>query len=55
MNYLLEGHTVASNIIKGNSKEISYPPMPTVVFTLPTIASVGYTEPKRKSWITIFG
>ena len=45
---VLEGHTVASNIIKGNSKEISYPPMPTVVFTLPTMASVGYTESKAK-------
>ena len=45
---VLEGHTVASNIIKGNSKEISYPPMPTVVFTLPTMASVGYTERKAK-------
>ncbi|WP_121665205.1 dihydrolipoyl dehydrogenase family protein [Mesonia aquimarina] len=45
---VLEGHTVASNIIKGNSKEISYPPMPTVVFTLPTMASVGFTELKAK-------
>ena len=45
---VLEGHTVASNIIKGNSKEISYPPMPTVVFTLPTMASVGCTESKAK-------
>lgn len=45
---VLEGHTVASNIIKGNYKEISYPPMPTVVFTLPTMASVGYTEAKAK-------
>ena len=44
----MEGHTVASNIIKGNSKEISYPPMPTVVFTLPTMASVGYSESKAK-------
>lgn len=46
---VLEGHTVASNIIKGNSKEISYPPMPTVVFTLPTMASVGYSESKAKA------
>lgn len=45
---VLEGHTIASNIIKGNHKEISYPPMPTVVFTLPTMASVGYTEAKAK-------
>jgi glutathione reductase (NADPH) len=45
---VLEGHTVASNIIKGNHKKISYPPMPTIVFTLPTMASVGYTESKAK-------
>ena len=41
---VLEGHTVASNIIKGNYKKISYPPMPTVVFTLPSMASVGLSE-----------
>ena len=41
---VLEGHIVASNIIKGNNKKVSYPPMPTVVFTLPTMASVGLNE-----------
>lgn len=45
---VLEGHTVASNIIKGDHKKISYPPMPTVVFTLPTMASVGFTESKAR-------
>lgn len=45
---VLEGHTVASNIIKGNQKKIKYPPMPTVVFTLPTMASVGYNELEAK-------
>ncbi len=45
---VLEGHTVSSNIIKGNHKEISYPPMPTVVFTLPTMASVGINEIEAK-------
>ena len=45
---VLEGHTVASNIIKSNHKKINYPPMPTVVFTLPTMASVGYTEAEAK-------
>lgn len=45
---VLEGHTVASNIIKGNHKKISHPPMPTVVFTLPIMASVGLTESKAK-------
>lgn len=45
---VLEGHTAASNIIKGNSKEVNYPPMPTVVFTLPSMASVGLNEKKAK-------
>lgn len=45
---VLEGHIVASNIIKGNHKKVSYPPMPTVVFTLPTMASVGYSELEAK-------
>lgn len=41
---VMEGHIVSSNIIKGNSKKVEYPPMPTVVFTLPTMASVGISE-----------
>ena len=45
---VMEGHILASNIIKGNKKEVSYPPMPTVVFTLPTMASVGLTEKQAK-------
>lgn len=45
---VLEGHVVASNIIKGNHKKVSYPPIPTVVFTLPTMASVGYNELEAK-------
>ena len=45
---VLEGHTLASNIIKGNKKEVDYPPMPTVVFTIPTMASVGLTEKQAK-------
>jgi len=46
---VLEGHVLASNLIQGNKKEVSYPPMPTVVFTLPTMASVGLTEKQAKS------
>ncbi|EAR16206.1 MULTISPECIES: dihydrolipoyl dehydrogenase family protein [Robiginitalea] len=45
---VLEGHVVASNIIKGNKKKVSYPPMPSVVFTLPTMATVGLLEDKAK-------
>lgn len=39
-----EAHIVASNIVKGNTKEISYPPIPSVAFTIPHLASVGLTE-----------
>ena len=45
---VLEGHVVASNIIKGNKKKVSYPPMPSVVFTLPTMATVGLLEDDAK-------
>lgn len=46
---VMEGHIVASNIIKGNKKKVSYPPMPSVVFTLPTMAAVGLTEAEAKT------
>ena len=45
---VLEGQVVASNIIKGNKKKVSYPPMPSVVFTLPTMATVGLLEDDAK-------
>lgn len=41
---VMEGHIVASNIVKGNNKKPGYQAIPSVVFTLPTMASVGYTE-----------
>jgi len=41
---VLEGHTAADNIINGPKNKINYPPIPTVVFTLPTLAAVGLTE-----------
>ncbi len=43
---VMEGHIVASNIVKGNSKKPDYSAIPTVVFTLPTMASVGLSEQK---------
>lgn len=46
---VMEGHIVASNILKGNSKEADYSGIPTVVFTLPTMASVGLTEEEAKA------
>lgn len=46
---VMEGHILASNIIKGNKKKVSYPPMPSVVFTLPTLAAVGLTEKEARA------
>ena len=40
----MEGHAVAANIIRGNSKVPNYSEMPSAVFTLPTLSSVGLTE-----------
>ncbi|UFH52966.1 NAD(P)/FAD-dependent oxidoreductase [Spirosoma sp. KNUC1025] len=39
-----EGNIVASNILKGNQKTYSDDPVPTTVFTVPSMASVGLTE-----------
>lgn len=44
-----EGYVVSENILKGNSKKISFPVIPSVVFTLPNMASVGYSEEEAKS------
>ncbi|MDX5422205.1 MAG: NAD(P)/FAD-dependent oxidoreductase [Hymenobacteraceae bacterium] len=43
-----EGHFLAANLIKGNSKKVNYPEIPTVVFTIPPLASVGLTERQAK-------
>lgn len=43
---VMEGHIVASNITKGNTKKPDYTAISTVVFTLPTMASVGLSEGK---------
>ena len=43
---VMEGHIAASNIVKGNTKKPDYAGIPTVVFTLPTMASVGLSEKK---------
>jgi glutathione reductase (NADPH) len=44
-----EGHQVAGNILKGNEKVPDYSEMPTVVFTNPSLASVGLTEEMAKA------
>jgi len=40
----MESHVVASNLLKGNHRKPDYNAIPTVVFTIPTIASVGMKE-----------
>lgn len=44
-----EAHVVASNIIKGNNKEAEYPLIPSVVFTVPHLASVGLDESQAQA------
>ncbi len=46
---VMEGHIVASNILNENKKQADYNAIPTVVFTLPTMASVGLTEEEANS------
>ncbi len=46
---VMEGHILASNLINGNNKVLEHKAIPTVVFTLPTMASVGITEAAAKS------
>ncbi len=45
---VMDGHAVAANIIRGNSKTPDYTEMPSAVFTLPTLSSVGITEKRAK-------
>jgi len=40
----MEGHVVASNLLKGNHRTPNQMGVPTVVFTLPPLASVGLQE-----------
>lgn len=39
-----EGHLVARNLLEGNRHPVTYPPIPSVVFTLPSLARVGMLE-----------
>jgi glutathione reductase (NADPH) len=43
-----EGKTAARNILEGNIKTIDYSVIPSVVFTIPSIGSVGLTEEQAK-------
>jgi glutathione reductase (NADPH) len=44
-----ESRVVSINIRKGNVEEMDFPPVPSVVFTLPQLASIGLTEKQAKS------
>ncbi|WP_026776627.1 NAD(P)/FAD-dependent oxidoreductase [Polaribacter sp. Hel_I_88] len=44
----LQGYIVGNNIVKENSKEFANPLVPSVVFTYPNLATVGYTEEEAK-------
>ncbi len=39
-----EGDIVAANLLNGNKRQASYPPIPSLVFTVPPLASVGLQE-----------
>lgn len=43
-----ESKIVAQNIIEGNKTKLTIPPTPSVVFTLPQLASIGLTEEEAK-------
>lgn len=43
-----ESHVAASNLLDGNHRTIAYPPIPSVVFTLPPLASVGLQEKEAR-------
>jgi len=43
-----EGMMVAANLLKGNHQEPNYLGIPTVVFTIPSLASVGLSESKAR-------
>ncbi len=38
----------AANLLEGNHRTIEYPPIPSVVFTLPPLASVGLREDEAR-------
>ncbi len=44
-----EANIVIANILKGNKEKINTPVIPSVVYTLPNIASVGYSEEEAKN------
>ena len=45
----MQGYIVGHNIIHGNEKEFQNPVVPSVVFTYPKLASVGFSETEAKT------
>jgi len=43
-----EAHVAASNLLQGNHRRAEYPPIPSDVFTLPPLASVGLGEAEAR-------
>src|SRR5690606_36816875 len=43
-----ESRIVSTNILNKNAEKVNYPPQPSVVFTLPNLASVGLSEEEAK-------
>lgn len=43
-----EARIVSENIRKGNKLKLDFPPVPSVVFTIPQVASIGLTEEEAK-------
>ncbi|MAZ72933.1 MAG: pyridine nucleotide-disulfide oxidoreductase [Flavobacteriaceae bacterium] len=43
-----ESRVVSINIRKGNTEKMNFPPVPSVVFTLPQLAAIGLTEKEAK-------
>jgi glutathione reductase (NADPH) len=43
-----DGKVIADNLLKGNHAKAEYDAIPTVVFTIPPLASVGMSEEKAR-------
>jgi glutathione reductase (NADPH) len=43
-----EARIVAANLLEGNHRKAEYPPIPTVVFTVPPLSSVGLQEEQAR-------
>jgi len=44
-----QGELAAINILEGNTRKVDYRVVPSAVFTIPTLATVGYDEPGAKA------